>query len=178
MNYELITSEGMKELLVFAGGFTSDAYLKQAQIRRFEPNLGELYLDVDLNTIEKNADKNIPLVDGDSINIRRNVQVRKNAVTISGDGILRPGTYEWKPGMTMKDLIDKGEGLREYAYVERADLVRTADDFSKTLTIFSLGDLYKKDATGTFQFTNNADKNFPLREMDQVFVQSLFVFRI
>jgi protein involved in polysaccharide export with SLBB domain len=76
--------------------------------------------------------------------------------------------------MTIKDLIDKGEGLREYAFVERADLVRTADDFSKTLTIFSLGDLYKKDATGTFQFTNNADKNFPLREMDQVFVQSAF----
>jgi polysaccharide biosynthesis/export protein len=174
MNYELTNNEGMKELLVFAGGFTSDAYLKQAQIRRFEPNLGELYLDVDLNTIEKNADKNIALVDGDSINIRRNVQVRKNTVTISGDGILRPGTYEWKPGMTMKDLIDKGEGLREYAYVERADLVRTADDFSKTLTIFSLGDLYKKDTTGTFQFTNNADKNFPLREMDQVFVQSAF----
>ena len=174
INYELTNNEGMKELLVFAGGFTSDAYLKQAQIRRFEPNFGELYLDVDLNTIEKNADKNIPLVDGDSINIRRNVQVRKNTVTISGDGILRPGTYEWKPGMTMKDLIDKGEGLREYAYVERADLVRTADDFSKTLTIFSLGDLYKKDTTGTFQFTNNADKNFPLREMDQVFVQSAF----
>lgn len=174
MNYELIATEGMKELLVFAGGFTSDAYLKQAQIRRFEPNFGELYLDVDLNTIEKNADKNIALVDGDDVNIRRNVQVRKNTVTISGDGILRPGTYEWKPGMTMKDLIDKGEGLREYAYVERADLVRTSDDFSKTLTIFSLGDLYQKDANGIFQFTNNADKNFPLREMDQVFVQSAF----
>ena len=174
MNYELTNNEGMKELLVFAGGFTSDAFLKQTQIRRFEPNLGERYLDVDLNTIETAADKNIPLVDGDDVTIRRNVQVRKNTVTISGDGILRSGTYEWKPGMTIKDLVDKGAGLCEYAYVDRADLVRTADDFSKTLTIFSLGDLYQKDATGTFQFTNNADKNFPLREMDQVFVQSSF----
>lgn len=97
MNYELTDKEGMKELLVFAGGFTSDAYLKQAQIRRFEPNFGELYLDVDLNTIEKSADKNIPLVDGDSINIRRNVQVRKNTVTISGDGILRQARMSGSP---------------------------------------------------------------------------------
>lgn len=62
--------------------------------------------------------------------------------------------------MTMKDLIDKGEGLREYAYVERADLVRTSDDFSKTLTIFSLGDLYQKMPTEFFNSQTTPTK-FP-----------------
>jgi protein involved in polysaccharide export with SLBB domain len=172
--FELIGSEGMRELIDFAGGFTPDAYPRQVQIIRNEPGKGESVIDVDVTNIMDLTTPNIALQDGDTVRVPTNVQVRRKVVSVRGDGVVRPGTYEWQPNMTMRDLIDKAEGLREYAFTDRADLIRTEDDFSKSLTIFSLAELFQKDAAGKFAFTGNNDKNMPLREMDEVFVQSSF----
>lgn len=172
--FELTGSEGMRELLDFAGGFTPEAYPKQAQIVRNEPGKGETVIDIDVSTVMDPSATNIALQDGDRVRVPTNVQVRRRVVTVGGDGVVRPGTYEWRPGMTMRDLIDRAEGLREYAFTERADLVRTEDDFSKSLTTFALNDLFQKNASGQFVFTGNTDKNIPLREMDEVFVQSSY----
>jgi protein involved in polysaccharide export with SLBB domain len=172
--FELIGAEGMRELIEFAGGFTPEAYPKQVQIVRNEPAKGESIIDVDVSALSDPSTPNVTLQDGDTVRVPVNMQTRRRMVSIKGDGVLRPGNYEWQPGMTMRDLIDKAEGLREYAFIDRADLVRTEDDFSKSLIIFSLADLYQKDASGKFVSTENSDKNIPLREMDEVFVQSAF----
>jgi protein involved in polysaccharide export with SLBB domain len=74
--------------------------------------------------------------------------------------------------MKLSDLIAKGEGLREYAFLDRADLIRTDDDFTKRLVSFPLAGLYTRNADGTFAFTDDTALNFPLREMDEVLVQS------
>lgn len=172
--YEMIGNEGMRELLNFAGGFTPDAYLKQTQIRRFEVNRGENLLDVDLDRILTDSGQNLPLMDGDAIRIAKNIQVRKNQVSVSGDGITRPGTYEWKAGMTLNDLIQKAEGLREHAFLDRADLIRTENDFSKKLTVISLKKLYTRNTAGSFDFSGKQGDNIPLREMDEVIIQSAY----
>lgn len=172
--YELIGDEGMKELIAFAGGVTPDAYLKQSQIKRSEVNRGEVFLDLDLSQLQTDPKSNIPMSDRDVLTIGKNIQVRKNIVSVRGDGITRPGTYEWTPGMRLADVIAKGEGLREHAYIERADLIRTDADFSKRLTTFALAGLYAKAPDGTYQFKLKADDalNFPVREMDEIYVQS------
>ncbi|WP_460028567.1 SLBB domain-containing protein, partial [Methyloparacoccus murrellii] len=172
--YEMIGNEGIRELLKFAGGFTPDAYLRQTQIKRYELNRGEIYLDVDLDRIVADPHEDYPLMDGDVIRIARNVQVRKNVVSIKGDGIIRPGTYEWQPGMTLNDLVQKAEGLREYAFLDRADLIRTENDFSKKLTVISLKALYTRNVSGNFDFSGNQGDNIPLREMDEVIIQSAY----
>ena len=172
--YELIGNEGIKELISFAGGATPDAYLKQSQLKRSEINKGEVFLDLDLSQVQSDPKVNIPMSDRDVLTIGKNVQVRKNIVSVRGDGITRAGTYEWTPGMRLADVIAKGEGLREYAYLDRADLIRTDMDFTKRLTTFSLAGLYAKDPKGTYRFKLKPDDalNFPLREMDEIFVQS------
>ena len=177
MKYELIGSEGVRELVSFAGGVKPDAFLFRTQLKRKEINRGEVFIDLDLDALEKDQRRNFALADGDELTIPVNIQVRKNMVEISGSGVLRPGTYEWYPGMTLKNLIDKAEGLREYAYLDRADLLRTEVDFSKKLTSFSLRDLYKEDAPGVFTFTGGKEKNFVLKEMDQVSVYSTYGMR-
>lgn len=171
--YEMVGDEGMRELINFAGGFSPDAYLKQSQIRRFEINRGEIIMDVDLGQVA-GATGNMPLMDGDVVTVAKNIQVRKNSVSIKGEGITRAGTYEWTPGMKLADLIAKAEGLREYAYLDRADLIRTEDDFSKKLTVLSLNELYRRDDNGQFLLGDNAEKNIPLREMDEIVVQSAY----
>ena len=171
-NYEVVGEEGLKKLLEFAGGPTPEAYLRQVQVRRNESNVGERRVDVDLSALLANPKADFPLQDADVITLGKNVQVRKNIVTIGGEGITRPGTYEWVPGMRLSDLIAKGDGLREYAFLDRADLVRTENDFTKRLITFPLGTLYSKQADGHFGFADNPAANFPLREMDEVRVQS------
>jgi protein involved in polysaccharide export with SLBB domain len=42
--YELIGNEGIKELIGFAGGLASNAYLKRIQIIRFEISVGEKFI--------------------------------------------------------------------------------------------------------------------------------------
>ncbi len=172
VSYEMVGEEGLKEIMEFAGGPTPEAYLRQVQVRRSEVNQGERFLDVDLAALLADPKVDFDLQDGDVVTVGRNIQVRKNIVTIRGDGITRPGTYEWQPGMRLSDLIAKGEGLREYAFLERADLVRTESDFTKRLITFPLATLYAKGPDGQFAFSDNPAANFPLREMDEVLVQS------
>ena len=170
--YELVRAEGMRELLTLAGGPTPDGYLRQVQLRRTVPNIGETYRDLNLEEILSSEGGDYPLEDKDVVTIGSSVQVRKAIVSIRGDGITRPGTYEWTKGMRLSDVIAKGEGLREHAFLERADLIRTGDDFTKTLEIFPLAGLYERDAKGGYTRAANDALDFPLREMDEILVQS------
>jgi protein involved in polysaccharide export with SLBB domain len=172
MTYELLPKEGLKELIELAGGFLPNAYLKQVQLRRTQVNTGETYMDLDVESIFTSPDADMDLMDRDVVTVGENVQVRKNIVTVTGEGVLRPGTYEWTTGMRLSDAIAKAKGLREYAFLERADLIRTDDDFTKRLVSFPLGGLYAKQADGSFAFTDDPALNLPLREMDEVVIQS------
>ena len=174
--YELAGSEGIKALMGLAGGLNPNAYLKRVQIRRFTMNEGEKVIDLDLEPVLGDAKADFGMADGDDVSFFPNVQVRRSVVEISGEGIKRPGTYEFRPGMTLKDLVAQAEGLREDIYLERADLVRTEDDFSKKLTKFALKDLYKEAKPGVYEFAGDeaAGKNFALKELDQVRTYSAF----
>lgn len=112
--------------------------------------------------------------DGDEVTVFPNVLVRRPFVEIQGSGVKRSGVYQYTPGMMIKDLIEQAEGLKEDAFLTRADLVRTMEDFSKKLTIFSLQDLFKLGPTGQYVFSGTADKNFPLKELDIVMTYSSF----
>ena len=171
-SYELIKEEGLRELVDLAGGFAPNAALRQAQLRRTEPNVGQVVRDVDLEALLKDPAKDLALQDLDEVVIPKNVQVRRNEVTVRGEGITRAGTYEWNPGMRLSDLVAKGDGLREHALLDRADMVRTEDDFSKRLVSFPLKGLYERRPDGTHALADAKDLDFPLREMDEVIIQS------
>jgi len=172
--YEAIGSEGIKDLIRFAGGMTSNAYLKRAQIRRFEINTGEKFIDLNLEDIYAPGKPDFVLADGDELTVFPSIVVRRRIVEIQGSGVKRPGVYQFTPGMRLNDLIGQAEGLKEDVYLERADLVRTNDDFSKKLTIFNLKDLYKADQAGQYRFIGPPDKNFELKELDAVQTYSAF----
>lgn len=174
--YEIIDKEGIKELIQLAGGLTSNAYTKRIQIRRFDMNLGERIIDLDLEALLKDRTANFMLEDSDEVTIFPNIVVRNRLVSIKGEGITRPGTYEYFEGMTLNCLIEKADGLREYVYLDRADLIRTREDFSKELRTFSLSDIYYEKAPGTYALkdTLQIDKNFALRELDEITIYSSY----
>jgi len=172
--YEMIGNEGLKDLVRFAGGLTSNAYLKRCQVKRFERDVGEKFFELNLENTLEDRKTDFTLSDGDAVSVFPNIVERRRIVEIRGEGIKRPGIYGYRDAMTVKDLIDQAEGLKESAYLERADLVRTEEDFSKKMTIFSLNDLFQKESQGHYRYTGNDGKNFELREMDQVTIYSSY----
>lgn len=172
--YEVIGNEGIKNLIQFAGGLNSNAYLKRSQVRRHEIGVGEKFIDLDLESIFNDSKRDFALMDGDELTIFPNIVVRRRLVEIRGEGIKRPGIYQYSAGMTVKDLIRQAEGLKEYVYLERADLVRTEEDFSKRLTTFSLKDLFKEEKPGHYVYTGEDEKNFALKELDQIIIYSSY----
>ena len=173
MGYELVGNEGIREAIDFAGGLGPAASLRQVQVKSIDPNRGEVVRDIDLSPLASDTSWNLALSDGDSVRIGRAAQTRTNTVTIAGDGIMRPGTYEWKEGMRLSDLVAKAEGLRGDALVERADLVRTEDDLTKKLVTFSLSTLYQRGQDGKWaKIATDEAADLPLRDMDEVMIQS------
>ena len=172
--YEMIGNEGLKDLVRFAGGLTSNAYLKRCQVKRFERDVGEKFFELNLESTLKNQKTDFTLSDGDTVSVFPNIVERRRIVEIRGEGITRPGVYGYKDAMTVKDLIEQAEGLKESAYLDRADLVRTEEDFSKKMTIFSLSDLFQKESQGHYTYTGNDGKNFVLTEMDQITIYSSY----
>jgi len=170
--FELVRNEGIKELIQFAGGLKPNAYLGRCQIVRFEPNVGERFIDLDLTSIFEEIGKDFALQDGDRVTVFPNIVVRRRMVEIRGAGIKRPGIYQYSDGMTLKDLIAQAEGLKEDVYLDRTDLVRTAEDFSKKLTFFPLRDLYTEQSPGQYVFSGSEEKNFTLIEMDEITIYS------
>ena len=166
--YEIIGNEGVKDLLRYAGGLTFNAYLKRVQIRRSEMNTGERFIELDGEPIFQDPRKNFLLQDGDEVTFFPNVVIRRPFVEVQGNGVKRPGVYQYREGMTIRDLIEFAEGLRAEAYLDRAYLMRTEPDFSRQLKIFSLKDLYQKDPGGRYVIAGTAERNFPLQELDVV----------
>lgn len=172
--YEAVGAEDIAALVRFAGGLNANAFLDRAQVRRFSAGAGEKFLDINLGQALYDPNLKFVLQDGDEVTVYPNITVRKPIVEVQGSGIKRAGAFEFKPGMTVRDLIAQAEGLKEDVFLGRADLVRTADDFSKKLTIFSLQDLYKEEGPGRYAPSGETEKDFPLKELDVIMTYSSF----
>ena len=130
MYYEMKSSESIRTLIGFAGGFSNDAYRGAVTVDRN-------------NTKEKTVatvdDMNygvFKVKDGDVVSVGEILDRYDNRIEVKG-AVYRPGYYELgKDIQTVKDLIEKADGLLEYAFTNRAVLHRENDD--KTLEVISL----------------------------------------
>lgn len=121
--FEVKPGETLIDLFQFAGGFGSDAYKERVTISRKTGR--ELKVeDVD----QGNYSAFVPQ-DGDVLRIGMIQNRFENRVQVSG-AVQRPGTFALAEGMGLKDLIQRAEGLREDAFLNRATLYRTKADFS------------------------------------------------
>ncbi len=118
--YELLGREGLGNLLRMAGGVTAFGYSERLQVERVQNHAKRVALDVDLNQRSANQ---FPIDDGDLVKVFSVLPVERNVVRVKGN-VNQPGTYEWRPGMTVADLIRQAQGpgdhtFFDYALVER-----------------------------------------------------------
>ena len=157
MYYEMKSSESIRTLIGFAGGFSNDAYRGAVTVDR--NNTKE-------RTVATVDDMNygvFKVKDGDVVSVGEILDRYDNRIEVKG-AVYRPGYYELgKDIQTVKDLIEKADGLLEYAFTNRAVLHRENDD--KTLEVISLN--VKAIIDGT-------EADVTLRKNDVLFIPSKY----
>lgn len=126
--YELKSNQTFKDLLLYAGGFSSNAYYDNIIITRFD---GKEKILKEIN--QKNLN-NFILKDGDDIFIKEVVDRISNKITIEGP-VYQPGDYEFVNGLTLKGLLEKAEGFKNNVDLNNGIIYRTNDNVNfKTIS--------------------------------------------
>jgi protein involved in polysaccharide export with SLBB domain len=137
--YELKDGETLEDLMEFAGGFAENAYKDRIVIRR------KTNIERSLSDVKWPEGGDIELRNGDEIEITQIVDRYENRVRIEG-AVYRQGDFELTEGMMLSDLLDKAEGVKEEAYLERALLIREMDNMLLESIPFSVRDILEGNA--------------------------------
>lgn len=120
--YEMKDNESVHTLLDFAGGFKGDAYKKAVRVIRKSGREYQVY------NVEDPAFGKFTLVDGDEVSVDSVINRFENRVEIRG-AVYREGLYALGDNVvTVKQLIEKSEGVRGDAFMNRAVLYREKPD--------------------------------------------------
>lgn len=141
--FELKNGEGLKELIFFAGGLTSDAYTELIRVERLVDQKVEI---LNLNMKEILASGNFGLKDGDKVIIPQASITSENSVEVLG-AVLIPAKYQFQENSRISDLIKTAGGLLPTSYLERAYLKRKLDDGNSVLNVINLKNIFMDEGS-------------------------------
>jgi protein involved in polysaccharide export with SLBB domain len=139
--FELKSEENFQDLLKYASGFTSSAFKATVTIKRNG--------DTERKILNVNAEeyKGFKPQDGDMIEVSAILDRFSNRIIING-AIYREGEYQLTENLTLRNLINKAGGLRGDAYMPRATIYRTNEDFSQSTIPVDLISLIEGNSPG------------------------------
>ncbi|MFR3332163.1 MAG: SLBB domain-containing protein [Odoribacter splanchnicus] len=156
MIYEMKDTETVGDLLEYAGGFKGDAYKNAIRVIRKSGREYQVY------NVEEGEFGSFPLADGDSISVDPMLNRFENRVQIRG-AVYRPGLYDLAKVTTVKELIEKAEGVTEDAFVNRAVLFRQKPDLSQEVIALNITGILSGSAASV-----------PLQKNDELYIPSIF----
>ena len=152
--FEMKENESLSDLLSYSGGLSENAFKKSIKLTRI---IDDKYKVVDVNSTQFDFFQPKP---GDKYVVDQVIDKYNNRVIIKG-AVYRPGTFSVsEEGMTIKDLIDKAEGLKSDVFLNKAYITRTNPDYSTSNISINL-----KEELKTL--------NFKLKEEDILNILSL-----
>ena len=154
------SSENFNQFIQYAGGFDDIAYT--AWVKVIQKNDKEKVVK-DLSAKEFAS---YQPQGGDIIQISKILDRFQNRVKLSG-AVFRPDVYELTEGMRISDLIQKADGLKEDAYLGRAQLIRLKPNLLKELVSINLGKAIQK----------RAEENIYLQREDELYINSIVDLR-
>jgi len=152
--YELKPGETLTDLVHAAGGFRPDAALKRLSVFRLLPAAERgpgapprAVIDVSLTPLPagKGEEGRVPpgdpplavkmpamaLEDGDSVVVDSVRPLPEQFYVAVAGMVNKPGTYPWRQGMTLRDLVLLARGPRVGADLKEAEVARLPEDRSK-----------------------------------------------
>ncbi|MDE5955335.1 MAG: SLBB domain-containing protein, partial [Bacteroidales bacterium] len=124
MVYEMKDGETVNDLLEYASGFMGDAYRSSMRMIRQNGREYKVY------TINEPQYASFKLKDGDALTVGSMLDRFENKIEIKG-AVYRPGIYELGSEIsTVRQLVEKAEGLKGDAFTNRALLQREKEDLT------------------------------------------------
>jgi len=164
--YELKEKEKLGDLIAAAGGLQFDAYTDRIHIDRVIPfeersQFRNNILDIDMRfeNVQKLLSSSLDIEDGDVVAIFSVNQFRENLVTLFGN-VKKPGKFQLRPGMRVRDLISEADSLLEDTFGEKAVILRTLPNSRREVLTFNLESAMAGDPAN----------NLELRRLDEITV--------
>ena len=157
--FETVSGESLLDLVKYAGGFSENAYTAKVKVLQKtdrERSVKDIYADQFADYSPKSGDQFI---------VEPILERFANRVSILG-AVFRPGLYGMEPGMTLKELLEQADGVREDAFLERGIINRLRADNSAELINFNVGEVLAGTAA-----------DIPLKREDKVEIASIFDLR-
>jgi polysaccharide export outer membrane protein len=159
--YEIKEPLSLAQAIELAGGPTSRGSLQRVQLERVQGYEKRIIVDrsmaVDANGLKENIMKTA-VQDGDLVKVFAVLPVEQNVVSIEGH-VYRPGKYELKPGMRLRDVVGSYEALLPEANLEHGEIVRLVEpDYTKKVIPFNIRALLSGDES----------QNLPLVKFDTI----------
>lgn len=124
MFYEMKKDENVKTLLEYAGDFTGDAYKKAVRVIRKTGREHQIY------NVDETDYAAFRVDDGDVVSVDSVLNRFENRVEVRG-AVYRPGLYQLDGTVnTVKALLEKAEGIRGDAFLNRAIIDREREDLT------------------------------------------------
>jgi protein involved in polysaccharide export with SLBB domain len=156
--FEIVRGESLQNVLNFAGGFSMQAYTAKVKVLQNTEKERRI-TDVAVAEFSAYTPKN-----GDKYVIESILDRFENRVEIAG-AVFRPGLYELDPKLTLRGLINKADGLREDAFLNRGYINRLNPDNSLSLINFDVSKII------------SGAEDIPLKREDKITISSLFDLR-
>ncbi|MBA4391251.1 MAG: hypothetical protein C0399_09975 [Syntrophus sp. (in: bacteria)] len=162
--YELKGKLDLHTLFDLAGGIIPTAYMQQIQVERIVKNERQIVVDIDDRSLTKA--KGFHLYDMDLVKVFNIVEKESNVVFIHGN-IKRPGKYEYKPGMRLRDIIKDKTELMPETYTNYA-LIKRIEPPNMTANFVPI------NITGLFV---DQAQNIELKPQDNIYIFSKWFFK-
>ncbi len=157
--FETVPGESLSDILRYAGDFTENAYsakVKVLQTTGRERSVQDIYADQFANYTPKSGDQYI---------VEPILERFANRISVLG-AVFRPGIFGLEPGMTLKQVLEMADGVREDAFLGRGIINRLRSDNTSELINFNVREVL----AGT-------TPDIPLKREDKIEIASIFDLR-
>ncbi|PKD44428.1 SLBB domain-containing protein [Rhodohalobacter barkolensis] len=155
--FETLPGETLEDLITYAAGFTDEAYTQRVTLEGMTPtmrNVTSLFYPEESDTEIQNGDK---------LRVGKILDRFVNRIEIQG-AVFRPGVYEYEEGVTLYDVIEKADGLKEDAFRGRGVIERLQENREPELLSFNIERLMDDPAA----------YDIPLQPDDVIRISSIF----
>ena len=158
--YEVKEKETLGDLIALAAGLRFDAYFNRVHVERvvpfdqrekFEKNV--LDTDVKFSSLAELQRSNYRLEDGDVVSVFKVSDLVQNRVSITGN-VNKPGRFELKKDMRVRDLILEADSLQRNTFSERGTLFRMLPNLRREIHAFNPRRALEGDAEHNFLLQN------------------------
>lgn len=157
--FETVAGESLSDILRYAGDFTENAYtakIKVLQTTGRERSVQDVYSDQFANYTPKGGDQYI---------VEPILERYANRVSVLG-AVFRPGIFGLEPGLTLKQVLEMADGVREDAFLERGIINRLKADNTSELINFNVREVLAGSVA-----------DIPLKREDKIEISSIFDLR-